>query len=149
MLFSGCSIVSPPPPPPAIMRSHIERGFRVPYSRFRIFAHSLVFLLIFAAFCAVVFKKFFVVYAFPVLAHQVLDFMWEVPQTWFWPLQGWSFESRDMDVWEHWLEQLTSNPYIMIGELVGLGILVTVLVFFRLYLKGNSIRVLKKGRILP
>jgi hypothetical protein len=113
----------------------------------RIFAHSLVFLLLFTVLCVILFRKLFWAYAFPVLAHQVLDFMWEVPNSWYWPLQGWGFESMDMDVWAHWVEELFTDPYVLIGELVGLGILVTVFVFFRFYRKDNFIHGLKKGRL--
>jgi len=113
----------------------------------RIFTHSLVFLLVFTALCVILFRKMFWAYALPVLGHQVLDFMWEVPNTWFWPLLGWRFKSYDIDVWEHWIDALFTDPYVMIGELAGLGILVTVFVFFRLYRKDNFLYGLKKGRL--
>lgn len=113
----------------------------------RIFAHSLVFLIVFTILCIILFKKLFLVYAFPILGHQILDFMWEVPNTWYWPLQGWGFESTDVDIWAHWFDTLFTDPYVLIGELAGLGILATVFVFFRLYRKDNFLYGLRKGRL--
>ena len=113
----------------------------------RIFGQSLVFLIVFTILCGIIFKKMFWAYALPVLGHQVLDLMWEVPNTWYWPLWGWSFESSDVDVWEHWIDALFTNPYVSIGELAGLGILATVFVFFRLYQKDNFLYGLKNGRL--
>ena len=114
----------------------------------RIIAHTLLFVVLVAAVSAIVFKKMFWAYALPVLLHQVLDFMWEIPKTMLWPVFGFGFESYDMDVWEHWLEALTTNPYVIAGEVAGLVILVVVFVVFKVYVKENFLRGLKRGRLL-
>jgi hypothetical protein len=114
----------------------------------RIFAHTLVFVILTAVLFALIFKKMFWIYVLPVLLHQVLDFMWEIPRTWFWPLFGFGFKSYDYNVWEHWLKALFTDPYVITGEISGLVILLTVFFAFGMYRKENFLRGLKRGRLL-
>jgi len=115
----------------------------------RTYSHTLVFLLLVAIVCIIVFKKLFWVYVLPVVGHQTLDMMWDNPKAMFWPIYGFGFKQMDMDVWSHWWEELAQNEYVLIGEMAGLLILVTVFVFFRIYQKDNFLLGLKKGRLNP
>lgn len=113
----------------------------------RIYAHTLVFLVLVAIVCIIIFRKRFWVYTVPVLGHQALDIMWDNPKAMLWPMFGFGFEELEMDVWSHWWEELFHNEYVIIGEMAGLLILVTVFVFFRIYEKDNFLLGLKKGRL--
>jgi inner membrane protein len=114
----------------------------------RIFFHTLTFFLLFSIVCFMIFRKMFWVYATPFLLHQIFDNMWEIPQTWVWPALGWRFDTFDYNVWDHWLQELVHEPYIMITELAGLGVIIAFVVAFRLYRKEAFLLGLKKGRLL-
>jgi membrane-bound metal-dependent hydrolase YbcI (DUF457 family) len=93
----------------------------------RIFSHTLVFFILCLAagyFFYLARKKVWVLYlAFGVLMHLMLDYMWQSPQTLFWPIEGWSFPENSQYNLRLWiggmLQKLTSDPVEFVLELVG------------------------------
>lgn len=54
------------------------------------------------------------------LAHLVLDQLWLMPRTLFWPALGWSFERLDLSGWvPSLLDALVSEPAVFIPEIAG------------------------------
>lgn len=94
----------------------------------RIYSHTLVFLLVMLAAGLVVWfwkrKSGGLVLAGGTALHHILDFMWQAPETYLWPLYGWSFPMGDAGDWlSLWLAKLT-EPQVLIPEVIGLLILV-------------------------
>jgi hypothetical protein len=93
----------------------------------RIFAHTLLFLLVLVALAAILKSRPLGSLAFGVLAHQALDTIWRTPEVFLWPILG------DFPVKAHvsvlgYFEMLIhglQNPAILVPELLGL--------FFLLY----------------
>ena len=89
-------------------------GVILPLGNGRIYSHTLLFLLTVLAVLVLVGGT---------ALHQILDFMWQDPQTFLWPLYGWGFPMGDAGVWlSMWLTNLI-KPQVLIPELVGLLIL--------------------------
>ena len=90
----------------------------------RIFAHTLFFtllLLIMGLFSWYKFKKpGILVLAGGSFIHLILDNMWTLPETLYWPAYGWSFPKINSDyyLW-HVLVKLVTDPYIYVPELIG------------------------------
>lgn len=114
----------------------------------RIFAHSLLFLIVTAAMFGVSLRVWSWVYILPVLTHQLFDQMWDGLHTWLWPVYGLAFEKKDMDPWSLWLHEL-SDPYVIVTEALGLLAICVIFLYFRLYRKDNFLRGLKRGRLSP
>ena len=81
------------------------------------------------------------------VTHQVFDLMWDSPETWFWPTQGWEFAALDIDVWEHWLSALVGNPYVITTEILGVIVMVLVIWYYQLNNKKNFTRLLETGQL--
>jgi len=114
----------------------------------RIFAHTLLFLLVTALLFAIGLRALAWVYVFPVLAHQLFDLMWEDPRTWFWPAFGLDFEWMGVDPWGLWFHELL-DPFVIATEALGLLSILLIFVYFRLYRKNNFLRGLNRGRLSP
>lgn len=114
----------------------------------RIFAHSLLFLLVAGVMFGIGLRAWSWVYTLPLLAHQMFDRMWEGPHTWLWPLLGLAFEKKDYDPLSLWLHELT-DPYVIVTEALGLAVIVFIFIYFRMYRKANFLRGLKYGRLTP
>jgi inner membrane protein len=112
----------------------------------------LVFLAIFftSMFIYINYKKTFLI---PITAgiftHLVLDFMWQAPQTLFWPLLGWTFPSPDnrigLSQFSEWWHTLITNPGVDISE--GIGLLVIVAFIAVLIKSGHLKAFLLKAKI--
>jgi inner membrane protein len=134
----------------------------------RMFAHSLLFTLLFLALgmasLHIYRKSWVLVFAACSLVHQLLDVMWKQLDIFFWPLyrsllsqgiQTFSPDLLDMPVKAAYVIRedlswgsiwnLFSNPYIYISELTGALIL---LVFFILLVRRRMVRsFLKTGKV--
>ena len=124
--------------------------FREALGSGRIYGHTLLFLLI--LFGAGIFfwsnyrKPWLLVLAGGVFFHQLLDGMWRVPQTMFWPALGWTFPKEAPEGWLlMWLKNLTTNPSFYLPELIGLLILISFGI--ELVYRGKLRRFIKTGRI--
>jgi hypothetical protein len=59
------------------------------------------------------------------LAHLLLDQMWNIHATLFWPLMGWQFPAENLIGWGKNIQKaLFSDPLTMITESIGLIVLV-------------------------
>jgi inner membrane protein len=93
----------------------------------RIFAHTLLFLILITAAGYYLFTRrrqlWMLTLAAGTLTHLALDKMWQVPTTLFWPLMGFRFPQLELDEWiTNLLKGLLSSPYIYISEAIGLAI---------------------------
>jgi hypothetical protein len=113
----------------------------------RLFSHTLVFLALFIIIFALIVGSHWWIYSLPIITHQLFDTLWFDPHTWLWPMYGWSFEFKDVEIWEHWLTALLHNPYIIITEICGVIVLILVIIRFKLYKKKNFTRLLSTGRL--
>lgn len=94
----------------------------------RIYAHSLVFLLITLMIGFGVWfwkrKAGCLVLAGGTAMHHILDYMWQDPETYLWPLYGWDFPTGDAGDWlSLWIADLLV-PQVLIPEIIGLLVLV-------------------------
>ena len=102
--------------------------FRETFSSGRIFAHSLLFLVVLSAVGLYLYKKWrktwLLVLASGTFIHLALDQIWLMPKTVLWPLLGFSFERIEITDWYTlWFREMISYPEVFIPELIGLGIL--------------------------
>jgi len=114
----------------------------------RLFGHTLVFLVIFAIVFIMLVGANWWVYTFPVIVHQLFDHLWNDLPIWLWPYYGWGFESRDIDLWTHWLSALLNNPYIQITELLGISVIIIIFAYFKIYSQKNFSYILRTGRLV-
>jgi hypothetical protein len=92
----------------------------------RIFAHTLLFLMLLSALCVYSRDIRFISITWGVLIHFSLDFMWNSPKTFLWPLLG-PFPSVPLLDTMSFLQMLLSglkNPGILIPEIAGLAYLI-------------------------
>jgi inner membrane protein len=102
--------------------------FKDTFNNGRIFSHTLFFLIVITAVGFYLFKKYrqtwMIAFAAGTLAHLMLDEMWQMPQTLFWPLLGFSFPSVDLEGWASNIWKLLfSDPHYYVPEIVGLAVL--------------------------
>jgi inner membrane protein len=102
--------------------------FRETFSNGRIFAHTLLFLIVLAGTGFYLYKRYRQVWMLTLAAgtflHLLLDAMWSVPATLFWPLLGFTFEKAELTGWfANIFQALFSKAGIFIPELIGLAIL--------------------------
>lgn len=113
----------------------------------RMFSHTLVFFLM--LFLAGLYlnrvrgHSWLLILSAGVFSHLVLDGVWLVPETFFWPLYGWSFP-RDTDA-GFWTEILSGllMPEVLVPEVLGL---IAVSVFGVTLLRRHTVwRFLRHG----
>jgi inner membrane protein len=102
--------------------------FQETFENGRIFAHTLVFLVVLTLIGLYMYKKggslAGLTLSFGVLTHLLLDAMWQLPQTLFWPLYGFSFDKYYTDLYswsgiQHAVEEVLARPVIVLPELIG------------------------------
>jgi inner membrane protein len=103
--------------------------FKDTFNNGRIFAHTLLFLILITATGYILYKSrrhtWLLTIAAGSLIHLALDKMWEVPQTLFWPVLGFSFPQVELESYIQKLFQaLLSSPYIYISEAIGLAVFI-------------------------
>jgi inner membrane protein len=103
--------------------------FRETFSNGRIFSHTLLFVIVLAAIGFFLFKRYRQVWMLTLAAgtffHLILDGMWTIPATLFWPLLGFEFEKEDLTGWlSNIFKALFTRPGIAIPEIIGLAVLV-------------------------
>jgi len=90
----------------------------------RLFAHTLIFLLILFSLGLFFWKRFkrpgLLILAGGSFIHDILDSMWFHLETFLWPSYGWSFPKGGSGgyVW-HVLNKLMTDPHIYVPEIVG------------------------------
>lgn len=92
----------------------------------RIFSHTLLFIVliwIIAMLAVNMGKSGFLSVSFGSAVHLALDEMWRKPETFFWPLYGWSFSYSEPDFLLNIIQKL-DKPEIFIPEIMGAAILV-------------------------
>ena len=109
----------------------------------RIFGHTLLFLAVLAIIALLVAKRYrywgIGILTVGAAFHQVEDQMWGAVSTWFWPLFGWAFPQYERgDYILMLLSNLISMPDVWVPEAVGIAILTTFVVRFRLYRPENA-----------
>jgi len=101
----------------------------------RIFAHTLLFFLLLLSIGLYRLwrggRTGFIILALCSGGHLILDEMWRIPQTLFWPLHGWAFPKSPQitDWWQvlsRWFHGLETNPATYIPEIIGLVILLPI-----------------------
>jgi inner membrane protein len=103
----------------------------------RVFSHTLLFFLLMLGIGLYLYfarkKTWFLILAFGVAMHLLLDFMWFTPQTLFWPLLGWEFPHYpEYDWWASLFQGLLQNPLDFIPEILGFFIFsLTLLILIR------------------
>ncbi len=90
----------------------------------RSISHTLLFLLIFTVAGLILYIarkwKRILVLAAGILAHLILDSMWQNPHTLFWPFYGAQFSAGTPAEWlSRWGTELTSDPIVLICEATG------------------------------
>lgn len=103
--------------------------FRDTFSSGRIFAHTLLFLLLLAVPGYFLYRRrhrtWLLVLAFGTLLHLIFDEIWLSPRTLFWPALGLDFDRvEELDLYLLWVRDLFTKPGLYVPELIGLGILV-------------------------
>jgi inner membrane protein len=94
----------------------------------RIFAHTLLFLVVLLIAGIVLYRlrgsMWLLVLAFGSFIHHILDAMWQMPRTMLWPFLGFEFEVVPIENWfSHWLNEFFTRADMFIPEVIGLGIL--------------------------
>ncbi len=116
----------------------------------RIFGHTLLFLVLVSAVVFYLYKRYsrtwLLAFSFGTSMHLLLDQMWRVPQTLFWPFYGFAFPKRDISDWlEKIFHSLGTDPQTYIPELVGGAIIIW---FARVLLRrGKIYAFFRYGRI--
>jgi hypothetical protein len=124
------------------------------YSTFhngRIFAHTILFMLLLVLLAALLWRKYRFagagVLAFGAIAHITEDQIWREPVTAFWPLLGWGFPKLDMHDYAGYIwDVLLHNPSAYVPEIIGLIILVGFVWRLELYRPERMKAFLKTGQ---
>ena len=103
--------------------------FKETLSNGRIFSHTLLFLILIALFGLFYYRHYGKIWplflSFGTFMHLILDQMWRIPKTLFWPILGVKFERIDSTGYiERIWHGLFSDPTTYIPDLLGLFILV-------------------------
>ena len=98
------------------------------FSNGRIFSHTILFHLVLLLLGLYFYRKFgrieFLTLFFCSGFHLVLDQMWLMPRTLFWPLYGWTFPKYNLTNWiPNIFEALLRDPVLRVSESMGLIIL--------------------------
>jgi inner membrane protein len=102
--------------------------FRGTFSNGRIFAHTLLFLIVLTGIGFFLFKRYRQVWMLTLAAgtftHLMMDRMWATPATLFWPLLGFTFPKVELTNWlSNLFETLLHRPGTYIPEIIGLAVL--------------------------
>ncbi|HAU30894.1 MAG TPA: metal-dependent hydrolase [Desulfotomaculum sp.] len=119
--------------------------FRESIGTGRIYCHTLLFFLLLLGLGMLFWYKLkrpgFLTLAGGSFAHYVLDGMWMLPSTFFWPAYGWGFPQENAEAWlEHWLKSLLTDPGVYVPEITG-GL---ILIFFGM---KNILRVIDRNKL--
>ena len=125
--------------------------FRETFANGRIYAHTLLFLIVISAAGFYLYKRRRQVWLLTLSAgtfmHLLLDRMWQAPATLFWPLMGFSFKKGEITDWAgNMLQRLISEPSVYIPEAIGLAIIMWfgLAVVFR----KKTVALIKYGKAL-
>ncbi|MBI2852962.1 MAG: metal-dependent hydrolase [Chloroflexi bacterium] len=110
--------------------------FREVFSYGRIFAHTLLFLILITLGGLYLYRSrcqtWLLTLSIGTFAHLVLDQLWRVPRTLFWPLLGFTFDRISLSEWmPNIFRALLTDPQSYVPELVGLAILTYLAVRLR------------------
>ena len=99
------------------------------FSSGRIFAHTLIFLVLLAAAGWYLYRRrhrtWLLALAFGTFTHFIFDQMWRSPGTLLWPAFGLGFSRTDISDWlPHIFHNLFTDPSVYVPELAGLIVLV-------------------------
>ncbi|MBM2831711.1 MAG: hypothetical protein HW414_763 [Dehalococcoidia bacterium] len=104
--------------------------FRETISNGRIYAHTLLFLLLLTTLGLALYRRrgtpttSGLLLSFGVAGHLIEDRIWTATGTLLWPLLGWNFPVLDLTGWtQSIIEALFTNPGVYIPELIGLTLL--------------------------
>jgi hypothetical protein len=130
-------------------------GHIILYSVFengRIICHTLLFIAVLTLIGIYVEKRYrstaVEFLALGALMHLVLDEMWNIPKTLFWPLLGLEFPKEDLSGYIGFLlDELLHRPDVYVPELIGLGIVVTFIYYYKLYRSGPLRRFILQGKL--
>jgi inner membrane protein len=124
--------------------------FRETFENGRIFSHTLLFLLILTGIGFYLLRAhrqaWMLTLAAGTAMHLILDQMWGVPGTLFWPLMGLKFVTENLEGWAAGMAKaVTSSPETYISEAIGL----TILLWFGVVVikRKQAGALLKTGRI--
>jgi hypothetical protein len=82
------------------------------------------------------------------LMHIALDQVWRVQGTLFWPLFGLEFPKFNLEDYAGYIFYvLTHNPDAYVPEIIGIGILLTFIYYFKMYKPENIKAFLNNGRL--
>ena len=102
--------------------------FRDTFSNGRIYAHTLLFLVILAAAGFYLYRRrhktWLLVLAFGTFTHHIMDQIWTTPKTMLWPFLGFAFDRVNVEDWlSFWFWDMFVYPQVFIPEILGLAIL--------------------------
>ncbi|MCJ2519837.1 MAG: metal-dependent hydrolase [Candidatus Thermoplasmatota archaeon] len=75
--------------------------------------------------------------------HLLLDRIWQQPSIILWPFLGVGFEQATFDLFELIVGLL--DPYVLGGEVLGLGVMLLLALRYRLYKRSKFLRLLRSG----
>jgi len=116
----------------------------------RIITHTLLVLILLTLVSVIIYfpsrKTAMLVLSFGVFMHLLLDQMWKLPVTLFWPLLGFSFDKMDISDWiPQMLRALVSNPAVYIPEVIGTVFLAWFA--FEMFRRKQVVTLLTTGRL--
>jgi len=91
----------------------------------RIYGHTLLFFVLLLTAVMLITtrgtpqRRRWVALAVGVMFHLILDAMWMIPETLFWPFFGLDFPASIDDYWSGFFGRLLSNPRVIVQEVVG------------------------------
>jgi len=120
----------------------------------RIFAHTILFVLLLTAVAVYVERKYrfagMGVLALGAIAHLAEDQIWNSPRTVLWPLLGWEFPKYELSDYSGYIwYQLTHNPSAYVPEIIGLIIIAGFVWRFELYRPERVMAFVRTGRLAP
>jgi len=98
--------------------------FREAFSNGKIFGHTLLFLILVTMAGIYLYRRYnqtwCLTFSFGTATHLVLDRMWLIPRTLFWPLMGFTFDRVYINNWA-WnvFHTLYTDPKVLLIEIVG------------------------------
>jgi hypothetical protein len=118
----------------------------------RIICHTLLFIAVLTLAALYVTKRYkfngFEFLALGAMMHLTEDQIWNAPGTLFWPLLGWEFPKLNLgDYIGYLLSNLLKYPDVYVPELIGLGIVVTFIYYYKLYRSGPLRRFILHGKL--